>query len=58
MLHGEADGVVPTEISQGFVDEIAKVAPSVPVAHKFYPAEGHHFHQAPNIKEALERESG
>lgn len=56
MLHGEDDGVVPVKVAQDFLDEIHKDAPLVPVDHKFYPGEGHHFHQGPNIKDALERE--
>lgn len=56
MLHGENDPVVPIEVAKEFLDEIAQDAPTVPVDHKFYPGEGHHFIHKEDIKDALDRE--
>lgn len=56
MLHGEEDGVVPPDIAREFLREIKEDAPLVPVDSKFYPGEGHHFHQKDHIEDALERE--
>ncbi|KAF8433707.1 Alpha/Beta hydrolase protein [Boletus edulis BED1] len=54
ILQGLADGVVPPSIVRDFLSQSAEVAPSEEFA--FYPNEGHHWHQASTIKDALLRE--
>ncbi|KAG6373267.1 Alpha/Beta hydrolase protein [Boletus reticuloceps] len=54
ILQGLADGVVPPSIVRNFLSQSAEVAPSEEFA--FYPNEGHHWHQASTIKDALLRE--
>jgi dipeptidyl aminopeptidase/acylaminoacyl peptidase len=54
ILQGLADGVVPPSLVRKFLSESAEVVPSEEFA--FYKDEGHHWHRADTIKDALVRE--
>lgn len=56
MLHGAVDGVVPPVVARGFLKDITDQVPTGQLEFSFYPDEGHHWHLAFTIKDALERE--
>ncbi|KAH0838870.1 Alpha/Beta hydrolase protein [Lanmaoa asiatica] len=56
MLHGDVDRVVPPVVPRGFLKGIADELPTEQLEFSFYPSEGHHWHLAFTIKDALERE--
>ncbi|KAF9242826.1 Alpha/Beta hydrolase protein [Melanogaster broomeanus] len=56
MLQGNLDSVVPKEQAHNFLQEIADNAPDEKVSSHFYDNEGHGWHLACTIKDALERE--
>lgn len=56
MLHGDVDGVVPPVVARDFLKDITDQVPTGQLEFAFYADEGHHWHLAYTIKDALERE--
>ncbi|KAF9221091.1 alpha/beta-hydrolase [Gyrodon lividus] len=56
MLQGNEDSVVPPDQAHKFLKEIADYAPNEKVSSHFYDNEGHGWHLASTIEDALKRE--